>query len=252
MGQTLDGKVALITGAASGIGLAMAQAFVAEGARVIVADITGHQDAVADELGAAAQAVFVDVRDEASLTSAVDQAVAIHGRLDVMCNNAGIDGDVAPVSQGTAENFDRVFATNARSVFLGSRAAIGAMTHTGGGAIINTASVSGLVAFPGLGAYAASKGAVLALTRVIAAECAAQGIRCNAICPGLIQTPMLAAVMERNDAAGAGLQMAANATPLARLGEAHEVAAVATFLASDASSFITGAALTVDGGYTAL
>lgn len=253
MSSELEGKVAVVTGGASGIGAAIARSLINEGAMVVVADMSGRQDEAARDLGSGAKGFEVDVREEGSVEALIAFAIDAFGGLDVMCNNAGVEGDPSPLADCTLKNFDRVLTTNARGVFLGSKYAIPAMMKSGGGSIINTASIAGSVAFPTFGPYCASKGAVLALTRVVAVEYAAHGIRCNAICPGIVQTPMIDHVAQVNAEAAAGLQMAADSlTPLARLGTAEEIAAVATFLASAASSYITGTTITADGGFTAV
>ncbi|PQM47980.1 Dihydroanticapsin 7-dehydrogenase [Mycobacterium talmoniae] len=174
------------------------------------------------------------------------------GGVDVLCNNAGVDGDIVPTADCSLENFERVLAVNTRGVFHGLRHAIPAMLERGGGSVINTASVGGQVSFPFLAAYCASKAAVLALTRSVAIEYGTQGIRSNAICPGVVRTALLESIQHRDPETAQGLIANAEAmTPLGRLGSPGEIATMAVFLASDESSFLTGAALAVDGGYTA-
>lgn len=250
--RRLEGKVAIVTGAGSGIGAAIAGALHKEGARVVVADISGAEQPVAADLGDRATAISIDVASEASVKALVTTTVERFGRLDVMCNNAGLSGAIAPTADSSVENWERIFAVNARGAYLGCHYAVPAMLSTGGGSIINTASVSGLVAFPGLPAYGASKGAVVQLTKTVAAEYGRAGIRCNAICPGIIATPMLDSVkVDAPDAFAQLSTLAEQATAVGRLGEPSEIAAAAVFLASDESSFVTGVALPVDGGYTA-
>lgn len=249
----LQSRVAIVTGGGRGIGAAMVRALHAEGARVLIADITGDQCALAEELGDRAIGVHTDVADDTSVKDMIAQAVSIWGQLDVLCNNAGVDGEITPTADCTLENFDRVLGINLRGVFSGIRHAVPVMIDNGGGSIINTASAAGLVAFPGLAAYGVSKAGVIGLTRVAAVEYAKAGVRVNAICPGIIMTPLIESIRKRDPDAylqliGAAEQM----TPIGRAGAPAEVAAAAVFLASDASSFLTGAAIPVDGGYTAI
>jgi len=244
----LDNKVAIVTGAGSGIGKATALLFAREGARVIVADHSGAEEETAREIGDAALAVRVDVSRSADVRAMIAAAGGRFGRLDILFNNAGIEGAQAPTADCSEENFDRVIAVNLKGVFLGMKYALPAMLASGGGAIINNASVAGLVGFPGIPAYCASKGGVIQLTKTAALEYATQGIRVNAICPGVIWTPMVARLT--GDSAEARAQFA-QLEPVGRMGQPEEVAALALFLAGDESSFVTGAALPVDGGFVA-
>lgn len=252
VGTRLLGKVAVITGAGSGIGAAMAAAMHAQGARVVVADISGRQADVARELGEGSVGVYVDVSDDSSVAAMIAAARDAFGSVDVLCNNAGVDGDIGATADCSLENFERVFAVNIRGVFHGLRHVIPVMLERGGGSVINTASVAAQVSFPFLPAYCASKAAVLGLTRSVAVEYGKQGIRCNAICPGIVRTAILESI-ERADPEKAR-ELIGNAeamTAIGRLGSPYEIASMAVFLASDESSFLTGAALSVDGGYTA-
>lgn len=245
MGRLKD-KVAIVTGAGSGIGAATARRFHEEGAKVVLADISGAQEVLAKELGEGALAVETDVSKGESVKAMVAAAVEEFGRLDVLYNNAGIDGEIHQVADMSEEAWDQVQAINLRGVFLGIHHAIPEMLKTGGGSIINTASMAASVAFPGMASYCAAKGGVIMLTKTAAAEYAAQGIRVNAISPGTIQTAitghlpqdMIKAIIERN--------------PVGRIADASEVASLAVFLASDESTFITGADHLIDGGYTLL
>ena len=248
----LEGKVAIVTGAASGIGRASALLFGEERAKVIVADwdeAKGEQ--VAREVkgkGGEAKFVKVDVSRAEDVEMMVNAALESYGRLDVLFNNAGVEGEQAPTADCTLENFDRVIAINLRGVFLGMKYGIAAMLKTGGGSILNNASVAGLVGFMGIPAYCASKGGVIQLTKTAALEYAKERVRVNVICPGVIWTPMV----ERFSAAGEEVRQALEAMePVGRFGTAEEVARLALFLASEDSSFCTGAPFVVDGGFVA-
>ena len=208
------------------------------------ADISGNEKALADELGERAVAVRADVTEGSDVAAMVDAARAAFGGLHVMVNNAGIDGTMGPIADCSEENFDRVIAVNLKGVFLGMKHALPVMVAGGGGSVVNIASAAGLVGFPMLPAYCASKGGVVQLTRAGALEYAAAGVRVNAICPGVIDTPLTAGI-------DPGMTDAATAmTPLGRLGRPSEIAALAVFLASDESSYMTGAAVSIDGGFT--
>jgi NAD(P)-dependent dehydrogenase (short-subunit alcohol dehydrogenase family) len=244
----LEGKVAVITGAGSGVGRAAAHLFHQHGAKLVVADISGAQNDTAAEIGTDLIPVQADVAQAADAETMINTAVDHFGRLDVLFNNAGIDGVLGPIEECTLENFEHVIGVNLRGVFLGIKTALPVMKRQGSGSIVNTASVAGMVGMPMLGAYCASKGGVVQLTKAVAGEVAAQGIRVNALCPGAIDTPLLQKLTEIHpDLTSASDMM----TPMARRGRPEEIAQVALFLASDASSFVTGAAYPVDGGLTA-
>jgi NAD(P)-dependent dehydrogenase (short-subunit alcohol dehydrogenase family) len=244
MSKRLQGKVAIVTGAGSGMGAAMVERFCAEGARVIAADISGKQQQVARAIGADCIAIHADVSNGTDVKAMCSLAISTFGRLDILCNNAGIQGAIAATADQTEEAFDQVIAINLRSVFLGMKYAIPHMLKVGKGSIINTSSMAAIAAFPTLPGYTAAKGGVSALTRVTAAEYAAKGIRVNAILPGAIDTGMTQALPHQF------LKSAVDATLMGRIGEPREIADTALFLASDESSFITGALIPVDGGYT--
>jgi NAD(P)-dependent dehydrogenase (short-subunit alcohol dehydrogenase family) len=244
----LSGKVAIITGAGSGIGAATARRFALEGARVVAVDITGAEGKIADELGEHAIAVHADVANADDVRLMIDAALERFDRVDILVNNAGIEGDQAPTAECTEENFDRVVAVNLRGVFLGMKYGIPAMLASGGGSIINTASVAGLVGFAGIPAYCASKGGVIQLSKTAALEYADRNIRVNAVCPGVIWTPMVERFSGGTEEGRA--QMSA-LEPVGRLGTAEEVAELILYLASDESTFVTGAAIPIDGGFVA-
>lgn len=249
----LDGKVALITGAASGMGRVAATMFAREGASVVVADVTDEagESAVAEITGAGGSATYVraDVSRASEAEAMVRLAVERFGSLHVLYNNAGVfpadDGSVMDTPEDT---WDRVMNINLKGVFLGCKYGIPAMLDSGGGSIINVASFVALMgaATPQI-AYTASKGGVLSMTREIAVEFARRNIRANALCPGPIETPLLAELMADPDRRQRRLVH----IPIGRLGQAHEVVNAALFLASDESSLITGATVVVDGGITA-
>jgi 3alpha(or 20beta)-hydroxysteroid dehydrogenase len=237
----LDGKVALITGAARGQGAAEARAFVAEGACVVVTDVLVEGQSVARELGDAAVFVHHDVASEAEWAMAVAAALERFGRLDVLVNNAGLLRRGA-LEETTAADYERHFRVNQLGVFLGMRAVLEPMRAAGGGSIVNIASVNALRGMRGSIAYTSTKWAVRGLTQCAALELAPHAIRVNTVNPGLIETPMTAANSpEHNRAAVAR-------TPLARAGTVADVIGAVVYLASDESAFVTGAEITVDGG----
>ena len=243
--------MALITGAASGMGRVAAERFAAEGARVVVADVVDGDETVAAIRGGNGHAVFVrcDVADEASVAAAVDAARSSFGGLHVLYNNAGISpGDDDNPTNTSAEVWDKVLTVNVRGVALGCKYGIPLMLESGGGSIINVASfVAWLGAATPQIAYTSSKGAVLSMTREIAAIYARQGIRCNALCPGPVLTPLLAKFLSDE----AKRQRRLVHIPMGRFGTAEEMVNGALFLASDESSFMTGQSLIIDGGITA-
>jgi len=240
----LAGKVAFVTGAASGIGNAIARALAAEGVHVIVSDINGDAgEQAASEIidqGGSARFVQCDVADEVSVEQAIVNVVQNEGKLNVLVNNAGIGlQQPVPVFKFGVKEWDRVLAVNLRGVFLGIKHTVPVMLRQGSGSIINIASVAGLGASPLLGPYGAAKAGVIQLTQTVALELAKQNVRVNAICPGWTETAMLGK-LDR--------QQLVRQTPLGRLGESNEIAGLAVFLASDQASFITGSAYRVDGG----
>jgi NAD(P)-dependent dehydrogenase (short-subunit alcohol dehydrogenase family) len=253
MGGRLDGKVAVITGAARGQGAAEARLFAREGARLVLGDILDEPlRKLAEELGAAGHAVLArrhDVTLEEDWEAALAEGVDRFGQIDVLINNAGI-ADPAGVEEVTREIWDRVIAVNQTGVWLGMKAVIPAMRRAGGGSIINISSIFGLVGSGACAAYHSSKGAVRLLTKTAALQYAPEGIRVNSIHPGFIDTPMIQDAAPPEIAEHAD-QVVAAMTPLGRMGTSEEIAYGALYLASDESSFVTGAELVIDGGVTA-
>lgn len=252
----LSGKIALVTGAGAGIGRATALKFAEEGARVVVSDIDADGGAETAEMvrKAGGEATFIraDVSNAVDVDAMVAHAVATYGRLDCACNNAGIEGLVVPMVDQTEENFDRIISVNLRGVFLCLRAEIAALLKSGGGAIVNLSSVAGLIGFPGLSPYVASKHGVNGLTKNAALEYAKNGIRVNSICPGGIDTRMLDSLADQASGGSASAsEMMAPLHPLGRIGTGDEVANLIVWLCSPRASFVTGAHVPIDGGYVA-
>jgi NAD(P)-dependent dehydrogenase (short-subunit alcohol dehydrogenase family) len=247
----LKNKVALVTGASSGIGRAVALTWAREGAWVVVSDVNEHagEDTAALIRAQGGDALFVaaDVGRPEDARTLVDKTVAHYGRLDVACNNAGVGGPSVPVVEYPLDGWAQVININLSGVFYGMQQQIAAMLKSGGGSIINMASILGAVGFATASAYAAAKHGVVGLTQVAALEYGAQGVRVNAVGPGFIHTPMISALEQ--DAALHAQLVAAH--PIGRLGRAEEVAELVTWLASDRASFVTGAYYPVDGGYLA-
>ena len=251
------GRVAIVTGAAGGIGLAACERFASEGATVVAVDLAttdlGAAVAAAEAQGAAALAVGADVTKSDEVSGYVQAAMDNFGRVDVLFNNAGIEGTYFPMVDYPEDDFDRVIAVNVRGVWLGIKYAAPAMIAGGGGAIVNTASVAGLFGTRGISPYAASKHAVAGLTKSAALELATSGVRVNAVCPAPIETRMMRSLETfiGGDDADEVRKTLAERLPAQRYGEPHEVAALVAFLASDEAGYITGSLYPIDGGYSA-
>lgn len=251
MGDRLAGKVCIVTGAGSGIGRATAVRFAEEGARVTCVDIDeeGVRE-TADGIGAEAFAVRADVSDPAAVAAYTDETVERWGKVDVVFNNAGVNLP-GVFHEQTDDIIDRTLGVNVKGVMFGCRAAIPHMLKAGGGSLINTSSVNGLVAEPFLSVYAASKGAVIMLSKGLALDYVKQGIRCNAIAPGWVDTPINYAHAELLGGLDKVYASIDSFQPIGRPGEPREIANCALFLASDESSFVTGSVLVADGAMTA-
>ncbi len=243
----LEGKTAIVTGGASGFGAGIVQTFLAEGARVMIADINGDaaQD-LAAQLGSAAVAQQVDVSDGASVQAMADAAQAAYGQLDILVNNAGVTHLPTPLEDVGEEDFDRVFNVNMKSVYLTARAFVPAMKARGAGAILNVASTAGLSPRPNLNWYNASKGWMITATKTMAVELAPSGVRVNAICPVAGETPLLKSFMGEDTPEIRAKFL--STIPLGRFSTPQDMANAALFLCSDEASMITGTALEVDGG----
>ncbi len=251
MNLSFENKVALVTGAASGLGLAAAKAFAEAGAAVALADWNGQAARSAAKSltaqGHKALAIQCDVGDDAQVEAMVEQTVATFGRLDAAYNNAGVQNVLADAADATREDFDRVMAINLRGVWSSMKFELRHMRKQGSGAIVNCSSIGGLVGGARRGTYQAAKHGVLGLTKSAAIEYASQGIRINAVCPGIIDTPMVAGMLTTQaDALGEMLKE----VPIGRLGRAEEIANAVLWLCSPAASFVIGHALAVDGGFT--
>ncbi|MCX6130846.1 MAG: SDR family oxidoreductase [Proteobacteria bacterium] len=251
----LQDKIAIVTGGASGLGKAIAERFVLEGAKVVIADTNQEAGlALASKLSKAGTAIFiqVDVTNPISVQGLIKETLQRLKRLDILINNAGIDGEQAPTAECTLENWRKVLAVNLDGVFYGLKYGLEAiMKNTSGGSIINMASVAGMIGFPGIPAYNAAKGGVIQLTRATAVEYAAHGIRVNAICPTGVMTPLVEHFVQNSDDPDQMRKAMNSMNPMPGMPSPEDVAAATLFLASNEARFITGVALPIDGGYTA-
>jgi NAD(P)-dependent dehydrogenase (short-subunit alcohol dehydrogenase family) len=252
----LDGKVAVVTGAAGVIGSATIRLLAERGARIVAVDRreSDLQNAIGDlPASAQAMAIAADVTSEDDVAGYVRAAVEKFGNVDVFHNNAGIEGDIAPITKYSLATFRRVLDVNVVGVFLGMKHVLPVMLAQNRGSIINTASIAGLIGSPDIAVYTASKHAVIGLTKAAAVECSTTGVRVNCVCPGLIDSRMLSAIVEGRNPGHAPVpnERVVERIPARRLGQASEVASIVAFLASDEASYVSGSAYTVDGGRTA-
>lgn len=251
MSKDMEGKVALVTGGSSGIGAAVAEAFAQRGARVIVSDIDeeGGGEIVRriEAEGGEARFITADVSVPEQVEALVQQTVGAFGQLDYACNNAGIAGGTAPTADHTLEAWQRVIDINLSGVFYSMKYEIPAMLESGGGAIVNMASILGQVGFAQAPGYVAAKHGVLGLTKTTALEYAQQGVRVNAVLPAFIHTPLISPLEEDEETR----EMLIGLHPMGRLGDPEEVAGLVVWLCSDEASFVTGSPYLVDGGYVA-
>jgi NAD(P)-dependent dehydrogenase (short-subunit alcohol dehydrogenase family) len=251
MNDSFQNKVALVTGAGSGMGLTTAKAFAAAGAAVaLLGDREDEVRAAADELtraGHKALAIRCNVADEQQVEAAVAKTAVTFGRLDAAFNNAGVQSPVAETADASSDEFDRVNGINLRGVWNCMKYELRQMRKQGSGAIVNNSSIGGLVGIAGRGVYHASKHGVLGLTKSASLEYAARGIRINAVCPGTIETPMVTGMLEREPDA---MKEIMRVTPIGRLGRPEEIASAVLWLCSEGAGFVIGHALVVDGGYT--
>ncbi|TVR77995.1 MAG: SDR family oxidoreductase [Saprospirales bacterium] len=250
MKKKFEGKVALVTGGAFGIGRATAIAFAEQGAKVVVSDIVENDETVKaiKDIGGEVTFIKADMGKRSDIEQLMKEVKAVYGRLDYAFNNAGIEGHSASTQECTEENWDRTININLKGVWLCMKYQIPMMLEQGEGAIVNCASIAGLVGFPNLPAYTASKHAMVGLTKTTALETAKQNIRVNAVCPGVIRTPMIDRFTGKQKEAE---QAFINNKPMGRMGDPKEVANAVLWLCSDEASFVTGHAMAVDGGWIA-
>lgn len=251
MNMSYKGKVAIVTGASEGMGLSTARAFAEAGASVVLADIQVEKAKAAAEsltkAGLTAMAVACDVSSEEQVAAMVKKTVETYGKLDVAYNNAGLQTPQVPAAEMSYEDYDRTMAVNLRGTFICMKYEIPAMLQNGGGAIVNCSSQGGVTGFPGQAAYIASKHGIIGLTRTAALDYAQRGIRVNAVCPGVIHTPMVDRLIGGNKEVEAAIK---EMVPMGRMGTGEEIASAVLWLCSPGASFVTGHALIVDGGFT--
>ena len=253
MSKEFEGKIALVTGGSSGIGRATAIAFAKKGAKVVIAsrrEKEGEETvAMIKEVGSEAIFFKTDITQAIEVENLVNQTINTYSSLDYAFNNAGIEGIIGPSIEQTEENWNQVIDINLKGVWLSMKYQIPEMLKNGGGAIVNNASIAGLIGTLNSSIYCASKHGVIGLTRALALEQATAGIRINSVCPGIIQTDMVDRAFGKDDESEAKVQIVA-AHPISRIGQPEEVANAVVWLCSDAASFITGHSLTIDGGFT--
>jgi NAD(P)-dependent dehydrogenase (short-subunit alcohol dehydrogenase family) len=248
--KDFENKVAIVTGGSFGIGKATAIAFAERGAKVVIADWVEDPETVNHIKHMGSEAIFVkcDVSKDSDVKAMVEKTLATFGRLDYAFNNAGIEGLSTPVHECTEENWDNTIGVNLKGIYLCMKYELPHMLKQRSGAIVNCASVAGLIGFPGLGAYVASKHGIIGLTKTAALENAKWGVRINAVCPGVIKTPMVDRMTGKDKVAEKQFE---NMEPVGRMGQPEEVAEAVTWLCSGSSSFVTGHAMAVDGGWVA-
>lgn len=248
MAGRLQDKVCIITGGGSGMGKSMAEIFTREGAKLVIADISGNQDAVAKEVGNGAIGVQCDVSNEDDIQAMIAAAEQEFGRLDVLCNNAGFGGGMGPLHKQSTELWDKVHATNIRGAFFAMKHGITSMLKTGGGSIVNTTSASAMIGWKHHSVYSSAKAALNQLTKVAALDYSDQNIRVNGVAPGTMWTGLVEASKTHDEPPADFPRLAG--IPMARWGLAKDIANAALFLASDEAAYITGVILPVDGGYS--
>ncbi len=250
MEKQFQDKVAIVTGGSFGIGRATAVLFARQGAKVVVVDWVDNEETLREIRAVGGEAIYIkcDVSSDSEVKAMIAQTVDTFGRLDYAFNNAGIEGASAITHEVSEENWDKVLGINLKGVWLCMKYQLPHMLRQGKGAIVNCSSIAGLIGFPNIAAYTASKHGILGLTKTAALEYAKSGIRINAVCPGVIKTPMIDRFLEKNHMSEEAM---AAGEPVGRMGRPEEIAAAAVWLCSEAASFITGHAMPVDGGWVA-